>query len=225
MSRQYDPRAKRPNPELKEWERVIASGCADFRKAATVAEKRGHAQVLMAKLELYLDEPAEVTDLLPGAQPATPAPLDLGGGEVADRSPFSAFTPGDPAEFFFYAHGGTITPLVTADQLQQIDPWSLSGYWVLRLRRLHLAGRETAMHFSDESAVERCHPPLRRFDIWRERFYMVLLDPAGVGARAKAPLLFQSASLDEAVATAEELAKWLEIRCLVARLEGAIHTH
>ena len=214
----------RPNPELKAWERVIARECTALRQAESLAEKRGAAAILREALDLYLAEPTELVDLAPGTETVVLYPVQVGGQRLESPSPFAGETDAE-ADRFYQGGDGSITPLLTESQSAAVDPWSLVGYVVVGWRRVYLTAGETRCHLTSQAALERVRSRSRHYDLWRERFYAVFLDPAGLKGGRVAPILSKHRRLQEARRRADVLAERLEIRCLAARLEGAVDIH
>lgn len=219
-----DLRRPRPNPELKAWERVIARECAALRRAETLAERRGAAAILREALEMYLAEPSELIDLVPGAETLALYPVHIGDERHASPSPFVSEADAE-AKYFYQGGDGSITPLFTEAQCALVDPWSLVGHVVIRWRRVYLTAGETRCHLTSQGALERVCSRPRRTDLGRAPCYAVFLDPAGLRGGRVAPIVSKHRRLQDARGRADALAERLEIRCLVAWLEGSIDIH
>jgi hypothetical protein len=219
-----DPRQPRPNPELKAWERIIARECAALRHAETLAERRGAAAILREALEMYLAEPSELVDLVPGSETLVLYPVQIGDQWHGSPSPF--VSEADTEAHYFYQGGdGSITPLLTEAQCALVDPWRLVGYVVMRWRRVYLTAGETRCHLTSQAALERIRSRSRRADLGRKHDYAVFLDPAGLRGGRVAPILSKHRRLQDARRRADAITERLEIRCLVAVLEGSIDIH
>ncbi|NVZ09411.1 hypothetical protein HW932_09060 [Allochromatium humboldtianum] len=75
---------------------------------------------------------------------------------------------------------------------------SLVGYVVVRWRRVYLTAGETRCHLTRRSALERVRSRSRHYDLWREHFYAVFPDPAGLkGGRVESANASRRASETE----------------------------
>ncbi|WP_240905896.1 hypothetical protein [Thiorhodococcus mannitoliphagus] len=176
--------------------------------------------MLRETLEMYLDEPAEMLDLAPGALPVRLAAVQVGDQTLTGPSPFA--DDNHVGDHFYQGGDGSISPGLTEAQCALVDPWTLSGYVVRHWRRLYRSTAPTQYHLTSETALDHVRSRARKQDIWREHFYGLLLDPAGYHQGRISAVVSEHRRLADAIRRAERVAGQLEIRCLVAQLEGAI---
>ncbi len=223
MSKPYNPRAPRPNPEIADIRRSIARTWHEFEHCRSYLEMQGHAAVLQAYLQMVLAEPEFIYDLVPvspGSQRHWPSLPELNG--VVLRDPFEPLPLGDVhANYRFCAiPGGSITPLFPIEALPTVGMATLSIYAVQVMEPIFLSVGSTGMRLTSETALRRCvqqRPPKPGSD------YLLFIDPLGWTGQAMAVNHYvQSAA---AARAAQRLTDWLEIRFLVARILDVIHTH
>ena len=223
MSPKADPRKPKPNPELRDIERVIRNNWASFRSEKDHTRRRGYAMILGAALEQWLDEPEHSIDLVDGQASTPPGghpdPGILDGAETLFEQPGPS-----SGQHFWLGSNYVPTTLFDAKGPDPHDPWKLSGFVVLRFEKLFATDETTGNHFTSEAAFRRHagREPARPFS---KGDVFVLCDPKGYFDGRTALPAARYRSLSTAKKRAMILASRFGIRFAVARLIGLLDTH
>jgi len=230
MTPNYDPRRPKTNPELKQLLRLIDRQHKDLKSAGTHRARRGHAAVLRATLEMFLDEPEFLQDLRDGPAAAAPRAL-LDPASFPEEVPFLSETPfetgGEAANrFFFYTSSGAFSPLFEGPALDPyyMPPLHRHGPYVYTLEKRYASAKATACRLSGEDALRRA-APRRKPGSRRDKPIFVLCDPAGLEPGASAALTAIYANAAKARDLADRLAAELNIRFITAAVRFAFCTH
>lgn len=223
MTRSCDPRAPRPNPEIRDIRRAMAKKWRELERSQNFKQLRGNAAVLRAHLDMLLDEPEFLFDLEPIPPGAERELISVPRPEISGRDPFEPETLAemDPEARFFRTYGGGTTRLFPPDALAEVDPFGLSAYWVQIVKPVFLSEGATRMRLTSEAALRRCAPARKAS---RDAPHHLILDPLGWTGKS-APTVNRYVRLSAAIQAAERLGEWLEIRFLVATVTGVVHTH
>ncbi len=226
MNNSFDPRNPRRNPEVDDIMKAMKSRWEELIRSPNHTQLIGNAAIMGAHIEQLLDEPEFVYDLAKGtARPQRDLLMPPGdAGEAVLEDPFEK--PGISKDrFFYFNYNSRITPLLEKDQLSLYDPFRMSVYWVQVLEKRYAAEKETSMHFTSETALERWTPKKTHPELAPGEIHFVLGDPLGFYDGLSVKNVYKTADLEKAIKEADRLSNSYDIRFLVATFRDIFHTH
>ena len=222
MTSDYDPRARRLNPEIQELVDILNEHWSAIVAETDYLERKGKLRFIRQVIDQIIEQPEWLEpDLQDGAVEAVGCWFDPDefAGEAAplflDEKPFD--TPGPSSSLcFFYADTGMASPLYEGEPVDPfLGPLRNHGPYVYTLEKTFVTAVETAAHVISGNLWRHVLPEADSAAATGER-WVLLCDPRGLGGGKQ--VLRVAAFDDPGLATeiAESLSEQLQIRFLVA---------
>jgi hypothetical protein len=109
MTIENDPRQAKKNAELKFIEKAMLDSWRSFRSANNHSEKRGHAMILQAHIEEWLDQPESIPDLEEGV--SCPSGCPYRPEDVPDDAEMPFDRGGQTTDAFFFQSGSVTSKI------------------------------------------------------------------------------------------------------------------